>query len=63
MVQTYKKQTAPSALPNLLPTSGNKIGEIWPNFYVVWTLFPGFWGLEVYFWGQKAPLVRLCQKF
>ena len=34
-------------------TSGHRIGEIWPDFYVVWTLFPGFWGQGVHFWGQK----------
>ena len=25
-------------------TSGNRIGLIWPDFYVVWTIFPDFWG-------------------
>ena len=30
-----------------------QVGEIWPNFYVVLTLFPGFGNPGVYFWGQK----------
>ena len=34
--------------------SGQRIGEIWPNFCVVWTLFPGIWGQGVHFWGQKS---------
>ena len=29
-------------------------GQIQPDFYVVWTLFPGFWGQGVHFWGQKT---------
>ena len=46
-------------------TSGNRIGEIWPDFYIVWTLFPGFWGQGVHFWGQKSKNMRHeknCQK-
>ena len=40
-------------------TSENRICEIWPNFYVVWTLFPGFWGQVVNFWGQKSKSISL----
>ena len=43
-------------------TSGHRIGEIWPDFYFVWTLFPGFWGQGNHFWGQKDP-GKNCQKF
>ena len=42
-----------------LQTSGHRIGEIWPDFYVVWTLFPGFWGQGVHFWGQKSKNMTL----
>ena len=43
-------------------TSGNRIPEIWPNFYVVCTLFPGFWGQGVHFWGQKSKNIQNYQK-
>ena len=33
-----KLYEVPLAPPNLLP---NIIGQIWPDFYVVWTIFPG----------------------
>ena len=40
-------------------TSGKRIGEIWPDFYVVWTLFTGFWGQGVHFWSQKSKDMSL----
>ena len=40
-------------LQTFFQTSENRIGEIWPNFYVVWTLSPGFWGQGVHFWVKK----------
>ena len=33
--------------------SWNKIRQIWPNFYIIWDLFPGFLDQGVHFWGQK----------
>ena len=30
------------------------IGQIWPDLYVVWTLYPGFWGQGVHFLSQKS---------
>ena len=33
--------------------SGNRIGRIWPDFYVVRTLFPGLWGQGSPFLGSK----------
>ena len=32
--------------------------QIWPDFYVVWSLFPDFWGQGVHFWGQKAKILK-----
>ena len=37
-----------------LCSTGNKIGEIWPDFYVVWALFPGF-GVKESIFGVKKP--------
>ena len=34
-------------------TSGKRIGQIWPDFHVVCTFFPGVWVQGVHFWGQK----------
>ena len=38
--------------------SGHRIGEICPDFYVVWTLSPDFWGQGVHFWGQKSKNIK-----
>ena len=46
---------APSAPPNLFP---NRTGEVWPDFYVVWTHFTGFWGQEVHIWGQNPKNIE-----
>ena len=35
-------------------TSGKRIDQIWPDFYVVWTPFQSFWDQGVHFWGQKS---------
>ena len=45
-----------NAVPNnnlliKLQTPGNRLGKIWPDFFVVWTIFPGFWFQGVYFCG------------
>ena len=44
-------------------TSGNRIGQIWPNFYVVWTYFTGFWGLRIHFWGLKIRTFGIRKKW
>ena len=33
--------------------------EIWPDFYVVWTISPGSWGQGVHFSGQKRKKMSL----
>ena len=45
-------------------TSWNRIGQIWPKFYVVLTHLTGFWGLGIHFWSQKKICVEknLCFK-
>ena len=59
------KGAAPSPRQTCFQTSGHRIDEIWPDFYVVWTLYPGFCGQGAHFWGQKSKNMRLeknCQK-
>ena len=40
-------------------SSGNRLCQICPDFYVVWILIPGFEGQGVHFLGSKSKIIKV----